>query len=130
VLSSIVEMVQRKQRPDGETLYIDESDRQQILELMRSTKPRMTQARLADECGVTASAISLLLKHPIPRGETRGCKFLPKLQGALGLIKTTKIAAVIPNRDARPRVLRVMKVLDRDEFENWIRNGELLAGKR
>lgn len=131
VLSSIVEMSQRKRRPEGETLYIDETDRQRIVAAMVNSKPPWTKAALARECKVTPSAMTLLLKKPIPRRETRGCKFIPELQRALGIAITTKTPAIVGDKEAAKRALRIVRELaDPAALENWLTSGEYIAGKR
>jgi hypothetical protein len=128
VLSSILEMAERKRRPVGETQYIDESDRLRIRAIMLDKG--IKQADIHRECDVTASAVTLLLKDPIPKGKTRGCRFLPCLQKMLGIVITSKVPPVVEDKEATRRALRILNKLTEDERENWLGNGELLAAKR
>jgi hypothetical protein len=119
-------MSERKQRPKEDTVYIDEQDRLSIITRMKDKG--IKNAALALACGVTPSAITLLLKNPIPKGGTRACRFMSKLQKALALSATAKRPTTTPIETQR-RIDAVTKMLqdDPDLFENWIHTGELYA---
>lgn len=135
VLSSPLAMdEERKDRPQGPTLYIDENERVNIIRRMAEMVPPKKKADLARDCDVTPSAITLLLKRPIPKGKTRGCKFLGALQDSLGLANTTKKRPVVIDKAASRRAERILHALaaveDDEALENWLKNGEILATKR
>jgi len=128
VISLSCPMAERKKRPTEDTVYIDERDRQDILARMKLKG--INKAQLATECDVTKGAITLLLSKPIPKGETRGCRFASKLQAALGLALTPKRPTIISSEQQR-RVDRIVKKLqgDPEELEHWLANGEHAAGR-
>lgn len=121
---------ERKKRPQGENLYIDEQERISLLERMTAIKALKKQEQIAEECGVTSSAITLLLKRPIPKGKTRGCKFLGKLQRALGLEDTTtKRRAMVVLKETQRRVEHILREIgdDNEGLQHWLSTGELIA---
>jgi hypothetical protein len=126
---SLGEMAHRKRRPEGPVDHIDESDRQAIL--TRMDEKGITQARIAIECDVTPSAVSLLLKHPIPKGKVRGCKWLAKLQTTLGLAVTARRPAVVPSERLR-RAEIILRALgdDKEAIDHWLETGEILANRK
>lgn len=131
VFSSSLDMArERKSRPSGPTENIDEDARLDILARMRMHKPPMSKAELARACNVTPSAITLLLSTPIPKGETRGCRFWRQLAKTLGLLDTPSKVLVTPKDEALRRAHRVLSELSEAQLENWLVTGELLAGKR
>lgn len=121
-------MADRKLRPREDTIYIDEQDRLAIL--ARLDEKGMTKADLARDCGVSASAITLLLSKPIAKGKTRGCRFASKLQASLGFALTNKSPAVLPKESVR-RANQIIDKLQHDPegLENWLRQGEWGARK-
>lgn len=125
-----VTMAERKQRPGENTVYIDETDRKAILARMEERSIKNTD--LATACVVSKSAITLLLKGPIPKNKTRGCRFGAKLQAALGLTLAPKRPASAVPVELQRRADRVMKALrdDRAALEHWLRNGEWEADKK
>jgi hypothetical protein len=130
VVPFALEMAQeRKQRPDGPTQNIDEEARLAIIAAMGEQDPPMTKAALARACRVTGGAITLLLSKPIPKGQTRGCKFLPELQKALSMTSSASAVVVTDNKAAMRRIWRIVRDLDDATLEHWIQTGEMLAGK-
>lgn len=128
VISSDV-MADRKPRPKGPVAHIDESERVKILARMKEKS--ISNAGLARACDVTPSAITLLLKTPIPKGQVRGCKFLAKLQAALDLAVTARRPAAVPS-DKQRRVDLVLRALgdDLEALEHWLASGEVLANRQ
>lgn len=131
MLESVIDMVRdRKSRPRGATWNIDETARLDIIARMEAMQPPKSRTDLATDCGVTPPAITQLLKEPIPKGKTRGCKFLDRLERSLGMVSTTRPPAMITDRELWRRLQRIAHDLSGEELENWVRNGEMLAGKR
>lgn len=116
----------RKTRPDGETQYIDENDRLAIIDRMRAMIPEKTKAELARDCKVTAAAITLLISKPIAKGKTRGCKFMPALQKALGIVITDRTPAVV-DRAAHRSAMKILSKLAPEDIETWLRVGESMS---
>lgn len=121
-------MTDRKARPDGPTLYIDDIERRRIIEL---TKGRGARAALAVACDVRPSAITLLLRPFKPGEKRRGCRFLPKLQAHLHLANSSKTRPAVISADAMKRAETILKAFgdDRAALENWLGNGEFLTKK-
>src|SRR3569833_1452454 len=129
VLSSALDMAaERKPRIQGATWNIDEDARLAIIERMDSKG--ISRADLARACNVTASAITLLLAKPIPRGGTRGCKFLARIEKTLGTVPTPKSPVIVEKSDHARRALKLLDALqnDAEALELWIRTGEMMVG--
>lgn len=121
-------MADRKRRPDAPVDHINEAERVAIVSRMKERG--VSKAYLARECDVTPSAITLLLSKPIPKNTVRGCRFLAKLQTALGLAVTARRPAVVPS-DKQRRTELILRALDDDPegAEHWISMGEVLANR-
>lgn len=133
VVPSLLGMVrERKSRPVGPTQNIDEDGRREILRRMEERSPPMKKRHLASECGVTASAITLLLSKPIPKGEVRACNFLDKIQKALDMPVTGASVPLSAKRETLRRAQRIAAELERNPaaLEHWLQDGEFLTGKR
>jgi hypothetical protein len=136
VLPSIFDMARdRKARPSEDVEHIDETARLDILQRMRDHKPNaLTKADLSRACNVSAAAITLLLKTPIPAGQTRGCRFWSRLAKAIGISRTSfSTVTVTDNDDVLRRAQRILKELagkGDEQVENWLRTGELIAGAK
>lgn len=118
----------RKPRPDGPIDYIDEAGRQAILARMIATGKK--KAHIAKECDVTASAVTLLLKTPIPKNKPRGIRWAAALEKCLGMTGIAKKPSAPNAKDeATRRAMRVLANLRDDEqrLENWLAGGELMS---
>ena len=123
-------MAERKDRPVGPVDYIDEPDRLALV--ARRDAKKITNTELAHECGVTSSAMTLLLGRPIPHGKTRGCRFLARLQSALGLAVTARRRPNVTEPAYWRRIEAIVRGYEDDPEmrEKWLELGEMTTNRK